>query len=306
MKPLLASVFNPLPNQVLTFLLLLLCVSAAYSQADGPAAQIKTIFPTFTTIDVPGAGVTSVQSINTAGDMAGVYAPMNRGPAHAFLLENGVFTYFDYPGAYSTLANGINDSGLIVGFAYFNGGSTAQGFKYNGTKFNLFNDGANSATFGMGINNAGLIVGGTGSIYETTGFELRGGAYKSIAPPGNNVYIYATAVNNRGEVVGWTDSGGFSYRGGSYLTIAVPGAFETEAQGVNDNRTIVGWYFSLGGCTCAFALQNGAYVSFGYPGAVGTFAYGVNGAGQVVGSYTFDNTTYHGFVTSPVTAADFQ
>src|SRR5690242_6481246 len=119
---------------------------------------IKTANVTFTTIDVPGAGVTGVSSINTAGDMVGVFAPMNRGPACAFLLKGGIFTYLDYPGAYGTFANGINDSGLIVGYVEFNGGTTAQGFKYNGTNFTLFNDGANSATFGMGINNAGFIV----------------------------------------------------------------------------------------------------------------------------------------------------
>lgn len=290
-------------------LVLALCVPTAFSQTAAFSNNIRTINPTFTTIDVPGAEVTGVQSINTAGDMAGVYAPMNRGPAHAFLLTNGVFTYFDYPGAYSTLAYGINDIGLIVGFAYFNGGATAQGFKYNGTTFSLFNDGLNSATFGMGINNAGVIVGGTGSIYETTGFELRGVGYKSITPPGNNIYVYATGINNFGQVIGWTGSSpdsGFAYHNGRYSTIVVPGSFATEAHGLNDSGVIVGWYETLGDCTCAFALKNGAYLSFGYPGALGTFAAGINSAGQVVGSYTFDNTTFHGFVTSPITNGDFR
>ncbi|HZQ69178.1 MAG TPA: hypothetical protein VFA68_11720 [Terriglobales bacterium] len=278
----------------------------AHSQEENPAAQIKTIFPTFTTIDVPGAGVTGVQGVNTAGDMVGVYAPMNTGPAHAFLLKNGAFTYFDYAGAYSTLAYGINDSGLIVGFAYFNGGTTAQGFKYNGTKFSLFNEGANSATFGMGVNNSGFIVGGAGSIYETTGFELRSGSYKSIAPPGNYVYIYATAVNNLGEVVGWTDSGGFTYRGGKVQTIAVPGAIVTEAHGVNDSGLIAGWYGKCSVNDCGFVLMKGQILSFAYPGATGTFPAGINASGEVVGSYTFDYQTYHGFVTSPITAEDLQ
>ncbi len=278
----------------------------AYSQAGAPSSNIKTIYPTFTTIDVPGAGVTGVQSINTAGDMVGVYAPMNRGPAFAFLFSGGVFTYFDYPGSFATEAYGINDSGLIVGFAYFNSGTTAQGFKYNGTKFSLFHDGLNSATFGMGVNNGGLIVGGTGSIYETSGFQLRGVGYKSIVPPGNNIYVYATAVNNFGEVVGWTDSGGFEYRGGNYLNIAVPGAIQTEAHGLNDNGIIVGWYGKCSADYCAFVLIDGKYASLAYPGAKGTFPAGINSSGQIVGSYTFDYDTYHGFVTSPITSADFQ
>lgn len=310
MKPLLGSATTRLRKQGFTLLLLVFCVLPAHAQEEEPAAQIKTIFPTFTTIDVPEAGVTSVQSINTAGDMVGVYASMNTGPAHAFLLKNGVFTYLDYPGAYSTLAYGINDSDLIVGYAEFNGGTTAQGFKYNGTRFSLFNDGLNSATFGMGVNNSGFIVGGTGSIYETTGFQLRGASYKSIAPPGNYGYVYATAVNNLGDVVGWTASGvtdlGFAYSRGKYLTIAVPGATLTEAHGINDAGMLVGWYGPCSASSCGFVLADGRLLSFAYPTAKGTFAYGVNAAGQIVGSYTFDFDTYYGFVTDSIITTDLQ
>jgi probable HAF family extracellular repeat protein len=34
--------------------------------------------------------------------------------------------------------------------------------------------------------------------------------------------------------------------------------------------------------------------------------FGINNAAQVVGSYTFDEQTYHGFVTSPIAAEDFE
>jgi hypothetical protein len=38
---------------------------------------------TFTTIDVPGAGFTSVQRVNTSGEMAGIYAETSLSPPMA-------------------------------------------------------------------------------------------------------------------------------------------------------------------------------------------------------------------------------
>jgi probable HAF family extracellular repeat protein len=67
---------------------------------------------------------------------------------------------------------------------------------------------------------------------------------------------------------------------------------------------IVGWYYT-GSSNLAFAFSNGKYFSFGYPGAMYTLPRGINASGQVVGEYTLDNSYYHGFVTSPVSPADF-
>jgi probable HAF family extracellular repeat protein len=297
-------------NLLLAVFILLTAWASAQNDSEPPA--IRTIYPTFTTIDVPGAGVTSVQGINTGGEMVGLYgASNNEQGTQGFLLSSGVFTYIEYPGAYGTNAYGINDSNLIAGAAYFNGGTTAQGFTYDGSAFTLFEDGNDSATFGLGINNGGDIVGGAGSVFATRGFELHKNRFKSVSPSGNSVYVYATAINNSGKIVGWyttnsSSESGFEYAHGDYVTISVPGAFATEAQSLNDNGVVVGWYIRLEGCTCGFALLNGKYLSFGYPGAMGTFPYGINRSGQVVGSYTFDNATYHGFVTSPITAEDFR
>jgi probable HAF family extracellular repeat protein len=52
--------------------------------------------------------------------------------------------------------------------------------------------------------------------------------------------------------------------------------------------------------------MNGKYTRITYPGAIYSFAFDINNAGQIVGSYSFDQQTYHGFVTSPITATDFE
>jgi probable HAF family extracellular repeat protein len=174
----------------------LVVVPLAYGQEISAPVKI-----TFTTIDVPGAGVTGVYGINSAGEMVGFYGKTGSPPYRGFLLSSGKFKHIDYPSAYSTTANGINDSGLIVGYAEFNGGTTAQGFKYDGAAFIPLQDGSDSATFVMGVNNAGAATGGAGTIYQTTGFRLQGGQYMTLAFPGQYTYAYAVGVNNLGGMV---------------------------------------------------------------------------------------------------------
>ncbi len=251
---------------------------------------------TFTTIDVPGAGVTDIYGINSAGDMVGYYGTNTSASKHAFLYHGGAFTFFDYPGASSTVATGINDSGRIAGYAE-KGDALLISFLYDGNTFTAVRIPGKTATVAWGLDNVGDIVGGDGTPGTTRGFELRGRRFKDVSPPGTFVYVYATGVNNLGEVVGWTDYNGFAYKNGKFQTITYPGAYQTEAWDVNDSGVIVGWYLS-GGVVSGFALVNGQFTSFTYPGAKGTLPRGINAAGQIVGEYTLDYITYHGFVTS--------
>jgi probable HAF family extracellular repeat protein len=279
-------------------LLLLLCASLilAQSQAVIPDAHL-----TFTTIDVPGVSYSVVEGINTVGDMVGYYSETRGAPAHGFLLSGGNFTFFDYPGAISTVATDINDSGLIVGYTT---GGPEYGFLYDGTSFTTIQ--AKNKSKGvvvLGIDNAGDVVGGVGDIYTYKGFELQDGHFRAIVPPGDAYYVFATGINNFGEVVGYGSSG-FAHIHRKFRTIDFPAATDTEPQGVNDSGMIVGYYSKSQ--IHGFAWMDGKYLSLSYPSALWTLAYGVNASGQVVGAYTFDSITYHGFVTSPITAADFQ
>lgn len=277
---------------------LLAFVAAALAQSN-----VKNLNLAFTTIDVPGATLTSVNGINTAGDMVGWYANDSFGPYHSFLLKAGNFTFFDYPGAVSTEAMGINDSGLIVGFE---GDFFSKGFLYDGTAFTTIRVARNSRTQPYGINNAGDVVGGAGTPYETLAFVMHGGAFKVVNFPGSHVYAYAAGINNVGQIVGWStpDNAAYLYSKGRFSPIAFPGAVETVALSINDNGFIVGWY-GVGGNEFGFVAKNGKFMSFSYPGFQ-TFAQGINSSGQIIGSYTNDFETVHGFVTSPITAEDLQ
>jgi uncharacterized membrane protein len=262
-----------------------------------------TLNLTFTTIDVPGAVVTNVNGINTAGDMVGNYETTLNGQSHGFAYSGGNFTLFDYPGASSTLAFGINDSGLISGTAYIKNGTAAVSFLYDGTKFTTLRAPGDTATLARGLNNAGVVVGGDGVTIEgTKGFALIGRQFKTISPPGVYVYIFANGINNLNQVVGSDDYGGFSFANGRYQTIAVPGSPQTQPLGINDQAVVVGWYSNQS--FSGFVTRKGKYLSLNYPGAIYTFADAINNAGQIVGSYSIDMQSYHGYITSPITKED--
>lgn len=279
----------------------LLCSSLVHAQSDAP--NVKTIHPMFTTIDVPGAGVTVVYGINSAGDMVGYYGATTSDPhKHGFLLRDGAFTFLDYPGATSTFAYAVTDTGVVIGSAEFNGGLTAVGFIYDGTTYTPFQVSGQGTTIPYAINSRGDIVGGAGGPYTTKGFELRGTKSRVLPVPGSYGYVFASGINKARTVVGWADEDAFVCHNLSCQIVNYPEANQTANRGINDQGIIVGWYF-LSGTAYAFAWRKGAYLPFTYPGA-DTYATGINTSGAVVGGYTFDYQAWHGFVTSSITAAD--
>jgi hypothetical protein len=112
-------------------------------------ASADTIY-SFTTVDVPGAGVTYAWGINDSGQIVGASS------LGAFLDTGGSFTTIDVPGVSETTAFGINDSGQIVGSFGF--GVRSHGFLDTGGSFTTI-DVPGAAITLSGINNSGQIVG---------------------------------------------------------------------------------------------------------------------------------------------------
>jgi len=279
--------------------LLVLCVSLIHAQSSSDALNL-----TFTTIDVPGAVATDVYGINTAGEIVGGYT--DGSTDHGFLYSNGSFTFFDYPGQYKTFPFGINDSGLIAGTAYSNDQVSSVGFLYNGTTFSTIRVGTYVDTTVDGINNASTVVGGYGNFGGNDGYEMQGTKFKKVTPPNAHTLAYALGINNFGQIVGTEDNCGFLYNRGRFKTIDYPSALMTQPWGINDGGIVVGWYEGCSPCAFhGFAYLRGKYMTFDYPGSSATFGSGINASGQIVGIYTLDNIT-HGFVTTPISAADFQ
>lgn len=295
-----------LTRRIALALVVLSCVSLTQAQS-----KIETLNLTFTTIDVPGAGVTNVSGINTNGDMVGWYSQADNTPASGFLLSGGNFTFLNYPSAYETVARSINDSGVIAGYAGILHDAAYVGFTYTEGTFTKVRVGNSGYNYAEGIDNLGDIVGGYGNIGSNNGFEEAGTKFRNVTPPGNWNAVLATGVNNLGQIVGATtaaSTSGFFYTKGKFQTIAVPGSNGTTSpMGINDAGIVIGSYF---GCSTScgyhgFALLKGKYLSFDYPGSVTTFALGINSLGQIVGCYSLSDGITHGYVTSPISSSQF-
>ena len=80
----------------------------------------------FTSIDVPGALLTSSREMNASGQVVGIYLDKRFGE-HGFVLAGGSYSGFDLPDAMWTDGNTINDHGLIVG-SYSDSAGVEHGF----------------------------------------------------------------------------------------------------------------------------------------------------------------------------------
>ena len=128
---------------------------------------------TITTFDASSATGTYPNSINTAGDIAGIYTDAS-GTNHGFVrAASGTITTFDAPGAgtgggddMGTDPNSINTAGVISGY-YVDAGFTCHGFvrAANGTITTFDAPGAGGmgyqyGTLATSISTAGDIAGG--------------------------------------------------------------------------------------------------------------------------------------------------
>jgi probable HAF family extracellular repeat protein len=102
---------------------------------------------------------------------------------------------------------------------------------------------------------------------------------------------HPTAINNLGQVVGYSDAqtGGpraFLYSNGVMINLGSPNGRPTYAYGINDNGSIVGKFLTPGGGSHPFLYSGGTYTDLWAPDAVGQgLASAVNNAGQIVGNY---------------------
>ena len=71
----------------------------------------------------------------------------------------------------------------------------------------------------------------------------------------------------------------------AFTTIDFPGAVLTNAQGINDQGEIVGFYNDTTGRTHGFVQSGGHFRSIDYPNADATQVRGIGPAGDIVGSY---------------------
>ena len=161
--------------------------------------------------DIPGGdGYTSATALNNHNDVVG--SAGTKVGYDAFLYHNGVMQDLGtLPGGNGAEATGINDSGDIVGSSNTTDRSRMHAFFYHngvmrdlGTLYPTDPD-----SFGVGINNAGDVIGISGNypfLYHSgTMLNLR----QMIDPNDGWQLKYVTAINDRGQIVGYGYHNGF-------------------------------------------------------------------------------------------------
>ena len=212
--------------------------------------QQPAITFTFTSLDYPGATVTTASGINNSNVIVGDYTDAS-GNMHGYYRSfSGTFVAVNYPGATATSLWGINDNNQAVGYYTDSSGNT-HGFFFGlpGTYIAINYPGA-AFTIAYGINNSDQIVGTWGNAAGTIqdGFSLINNVFTDLSYPGS-ISTLSSGVNSSGTICGeWFDTNSVTHGfkltaaiGGTYTAINAPGAAETGCDRINDKLEIVGY-----------------------------------------------------------------
>ena len=299
--------------------------------------------PIFTTFDAAGAGTgngqgTFADSINTAGDIAGLYIDGNN-TWHGFVrAANGTLTTFDAPGAVSaTFPVSINAAGTIAGY-YADVIDTWHGFVRAAsgaiTTFDApgAGTGAGYGTFANSINAAGHIAGyysDTNNVWHGFVRSAKGVITTFDAPgagTGANLGTLPAAINAAGDIAGnYLDTNTVNHgfvrtADGTIISFDAPGAGTslgggTNSVSINSAGTIAGYSYQDGYTAAQGFVRaaNGTITTFGAAGAgtgelQGTFPAWINAEGTITGEYTDADGVLHGLVrdASGVAITSFQ
>jgi probable HAF family extracellular repeat protein len=151
-----------------------------------------------------------------------------------------------------------------------------------------------------GINNADQVTGFLLDNTGTHGFLYSGGLYITFDGPNTpgNVNTRPTAINNLGQIVGFTVNNsndsptGFLYSNGVSTPISFPGTNYNVLLGIDDAGEIIGYYSDSGQTYSYIRGADGVYTKFVGPNGIDFHLMAINDAGQLLGSFT-DSTGLH-------------
>ena len=245
-----------------------------------------------------GGGLSVASALNNRGEVAG-WSTNADGVQRPTLYSRGSFIDLaaGFTGYARGVANAINASGQVTGQI------NAQTFLYDGGRTRVLEVGNTSE--GLGINDRGVVVGGAvmpGDVVRRP--FMFDGSKTTLLPSLGGTFGQAQAINNAGQVVGYSYTAGgellpFLYSGGTMTALASSGF--GEALDINDKGWIVGsqdlsaylWRdgegYDLNGLVAPDQAGRWTLLS----------AQGINESGAIVG-YGLFHGYLRGFVATPV------
>jgi hypothetical protein len=247
------------------------------------------------------------------GAVAVALAEWGSGPAAAVTFN--VVDIVDPLNPTFTQALGINNASTIVGYGnatIFNGFQLVlPPVAANFTRQNV--PGADGGTQVVGISGGNTTVGFSITGGVTNGFAQNAGVFTTVDKPGT-AFNQVLGINKSGTVAAgysstdpagatlqkaFTVSGGPSFTTPTFTDINAllpPTNFNSQATGVNDAGSVVGFYLPTATTSVGFLDQNGVITTLDPFNSAFTQALGINSNGEIVGFEVDGAGFQHGYV----------
>jgi probable HAF family extracellular repeat protein len=178
--------------------------------------------------------------------------------------------------------SGVNNRGEVVGSISVPVSNTFkdQAVLYSDGRFTTIGKGTESAT--GGINNSGEVV-GTNVSSNRQAFLYSGGATSEIAALVAYGAVSATAINDRGDIVGDSVNGGFLYADGDISNLGTLGGRSGYPRAINNRGEVVGIADIPGSIfSHGFLYRDGNMIDLGSLGTRGSYGRDINDEGEVI------------------------
>jgi probable HAF family extracellular repeat protein len=267
------------------------------------AANAQTY--TVTELGALGPGY-SIQAaaINNSGQVAGTstfFTPETIIPQATIWNGTTATQLGNLPGSNGNgnAAFGINNAGSVVGYASDDSGNEIPTV-WNGTTPTALNTLGGVINHAVGINDAGKIVGFMGADIPTAWNGSHPTILPGLAGLGGSDFNAATAINNRGQIVGYSEPNPetgehavlWQSSSSPVHDLGTLGGNFSDAYGINNSGEIVGISSKVGGgASYGFMYENGkmtALPGLGLASPTGpiSWANGIDSAGLIVGFST--------------------
>jgi probable HAF family extracellular repeat protein len=223
---------------------------------DGLGGQYLVQDGEWVRLSVPGFA----DRINKFGDIAGVYSP-SPGQTHAYLLKDGVVHDTGTLGGTFSGPEAINDRGAIVGRSTLPGGTQTNAFKYESGVIKDLGTLGGIFSAALGINNHGVVVGASWDANRNAFAFVHDGSVMRRLLPDLPAPQTATAINDRGAIIGdLGQAGSYLYENGEVTILeSIPavrdgGWRRLVPTAINNRGWITGWGMRAGESDKAFLL----------------------------------------------------